>query len=328
MIVIRCDSSSDIGTGHVFRCLNLASALRLAGRTATFVCSRISGHINHLIRDRGFSVDEIEPDETGIKDVQLILNKKPDWVIVDHYLLSEDWEKNLYDFTKIMAIDDLMTRRHRCHILLDQNFRKDYQKYESLVLPGTRILTGPKFALLPPDISKGRVKKTGEKSKLLAFFGGADKTNETLRLIEAAAGLPTSMELTIVILNSHFWLTKLKDVKLPDRVQLQISPKNWHELLSDHDFFIGSGGTVTWERMYLGLPGAVVAVAPNQETPNKDLAEAGYQIYLGRASEVNYLEVLRSISVELKAGDLFGGLSKRGLTLVDRFDPKVLDLFS
>src|SRR5690242_11062278 len=119
-IVFRTDASSRIGYGHVMRCLTLAETLRQQGATARFVCREHEGHLCDLIEARGFLVSRLpKPALTG-NDVSgdqaghaewlgvtwqhdadetlaslIALQIRPDWLIVDHYALDEQWERVL-----------------------------------------------------------------------------------------------------------------------------------------------------------------------------------------------------------------------------------------
>ena len=59
----------------------------------------------------------------SMNTIKLIKGLDPDWLIVDHYGIDHDWEKQLRPYVKkIMVIDDLANRRHDCDILIDQNW--------------------------------------------------------------------------------------------------------------------------------------------------------------------------------------------------------------
>ena len=49
-ILFRTDSSKKIGSGHLQRCLNLASILNKMGNKIFFICSNYSGNLNYLIK--------------------------------------------------------------------------------------------------------------------------------------------------------------------------------------------------------------------------------------------------------------------------------------
>ena len=107
-IVFRTDSSVQIGTGHVMRCLTLADELRQHGATVSFICSELRGNSIDLIECRNYknyrlpyslqggSDDrhvklhwEIDAEQTG---AILKREKEIDWLVVDHYGINERWE--------------------------------------------------------------------------------------------------------------------------------------------------------------------------------------------------------------------------------------------
>lgn len=53
-VVFRVDSSLQIGSGHLMRCLTLAEALRERGAAARFICRDLPGNFCGLVEDRGF----------------------------------------------------------------------------------------------------------------------------------------------------------------------------------------------------------------------------------------------------------------------------------
>jgi len=55
-LAIRTDSSVQIGTGHVMRCLTLAERLREKGADVLFICRELVGNLNELISAKGFAL--------------------------------------------------------------------------------------------------------------------------------------------------------------------------------------------------------------------------------------------------------------------------------
>ena len=54
------------------------------------------------------------------------ISVKPDWLIVDHYVLDERWEGALRPYAhRIFFIDDHADRVHDYNLLLDQNLITD-----------------------------------------------------------------------------------------------------------------------------------------------------------------------------------------------------------
>ena len=55
-VLFRADASHIMGSGHVMRCLTLASALRDRGALVSFVSREHYGHLCDLIQERGFAI--------------------------------------------------------------------------------------------------------------------------------------------------------------------------------------------------------------------------------------------------------------------------------
>ena len=53
-VVFRVDASSQIGTGHVMRCLSLADELKSNDNNVSFVCRNNVGHLINFIKNKGY----------------------------------------------------------------------------------------------------------------------------------------------------------------------------------------------------------------------------------------------------------------------------------
>ena len=59
-VVFRVDSSLEIGTGHVMRCLTLGEYLRNNGVDVSFICRKHSGNLISKVISKGFHIFELE----------------------------------------------------------------------------------------------------------------------------------------------------------------------------------------------------------------------------------------------------------------------------
>jgi UDP-2,4-diacetamido-2,4,6-trideoxy-beta-L-altropyranose hydrolase len=323
MILIRVDSSFQFGTGHVFRCLNFAEILKPLNETIEFVCQDCTGHIIPRIESSGYKVHKVSQGQ----DLRTIQDLKPRWLIVDHYGLDEKWERQVPSATKIFVIDDLVNRPHFCQVLLDQNYRKLTPDYRSLTPANARILIGPSYTLLRPELAaKPAIKKIPSNPQLLAFFGGSDESGESLKFVRSLSSASTAFRFVIVCLNSQKHLPELQSIQLPPHLKLVIDPPNptWVDLLSQSHFYIGSGGTVTWERLFLGLPGAVLSVAENQAGPSQDLATMGYQLYWGPAQAFDYSFMFKKLIETFSNPAELEQMALKGQSLVSKLSPELV----
>jgi UDP-2,4-diacetamido-2,4,6-trideoxy-beta-L-altropyranose hydrolase len=339
-IAIRVDASFQIGNGHVMRCLALAHELHRKGAQVLFVCREHPGHLCETITSIGFKVfrlgfylhsnsDErlknsryekrqdllthsgwlgVDQDVDVRQTMEALQESSSwDWLIVDHYALDAHWESSMRRVAKkIMVIDDLADRVHDCDLLLDQNyFKKPDKRYEGLLPEYCETLLGPKYALVRPEFRQARrftrVRGNGI-ARVLVYFGGNDPDNLSKMALEALDMPELRYLLVDVVLgsnNPHREELKKQAKKRPG-TRLFIQPTSFVELLLRADLCIGAGGTTTWERLCLGLPGIVITIAINQESFTAELDKAGYVTWLGRKEDVNTRDIQTAVLREIK----------------------------
>lgn len=300
-IVLRVDSSTSIGSGHVMRCLTLADALKNKGANCTFICRKHSGNMLALIQSRGHGVVALpirganttltsqhprqeylswlgattdEDAAQTIAALQSLKTDNPALLIVDHYALNKDWEEQLKPYCqKIMVIDDLADRQHDCDLLLDQTFGRDELDYQALVPEHCTILTGSYYALLRPEFAQWREyslqrRQQPQLKQLLITLGGVDKDNVTGQVLTALVNsqLPNDCHITIVMGEYAPWLESIKTQaqQLPWPTEVRVNVTHMAELMANSDLCIGAAGSTTWERCCLGVPTIMLVLAENQ----------------------------------------------------------------
>ena len=335
MIAFRVDASSQIGTGHVIRCLTLAEMLKSKGAHILFVCREHSGNLCDLIASKGFEVFSLRGEQNteteSAPKTESIFNESPlvhapwlgvgqetdanqtltalqgdapwDWLIVDHYALDYRWESAMRKVAdKIMVIYDLADRKHECDLLLDQNYYNALEKrYEGLVPECCQTLLGPKYALLRPvfrDI-RGRLKRrNGKIKRILIFFGGMDITNETAKTLDAIDSIKLAdiIAIDVVVGSGNPHKNSIKELCNPlPNVNYHCQVENMAELMGMADLSIGGGGGATWERCCLMLPTLIIALAFNQIEIAKGVSELGAAYYLGCSTDVTEEVISKSL---------------------------------
>ena len=208
IIAFRVDASDIIGTGHVYRCLNLAHQYK-DNHTIYFICKN---HPYHLISkiEETYQVFQINLEknnninldmntwlgENEIQDAEKIIyiiqenQLHIDWLIIDHYAINETWENKVSPYVKnICVIDDFTNRKHNCNILINQQITQEEGiiKYKDIINQNCTIYCGNNYLLLHPKyfeyctIEKKYEKKNLERINI--FMGGADTYNITEKII-------------------------------------------------------------------------------------------------------------------------------------------------
>lgn len=326
---IRSDASTDIGSGHVMRCLTLAKRLKKEQEAdVVFVMRDLPGNLINFVEHEGFQVLVLPRAEQNIslcgyekwltvpvvQDAQETFEMLQrhfhtiDRLVVDSYALDYRWEQVLRVIAKqIMVIDDLANRKHDCDILLDQNFyrHKDH-RYDGLVPKHCHLLLGPEHALLRDEfyeVKKHIRNRDGKIRKILVFYGGSDLTNETEKAIKALVQLhDEGYNFTADIITGVSNSRREKIEKLCSKYHFlhyycQVS--NMAEFMNKADLMLGAGGSTTWERLYMELPALVTAVADNQVKCCEECEKAGLIDYAGPANYVDIEQIYKYIRVRL-----------------------------
>lgn len=332
-VILRTDASIQIGTGHVMRCLTLADALAAQGHQCHFICRAHRGHLGELIVRKGHGLTLLSSPESSAQQLsegtvddyaswlgvpwpvdaeetmQAIAGTKPDWLVVDHYALDARWEQQLTDAAdKIMVIDDLANRTHRCVLLLDQTFGRQPEDYRELVPENATLLCGSKYALLRPEFAQLRGyslrrRQQGRLQHLLVNLGGVDKDNTISQILQALAAsrLPKDCRITVVMGATAPWTEEVKQkaAQLPWPTEVKVGVENMAKLMADSDLAIGAAGSTSWERCCLGLPAIMVVLAENQARIASALETVGAVHLLNLSSlDTDLVAVIDSLDAE------------------------------
>ena len=343
-ILVRCDASLSIGSGHVMRCRTLARELQRRGAAVTFLCRRQPGDLIRLL-EQEFAVLALpeQPlaacealDGRDLYGAWLGCSQATDaaqclealaragitsssWLVADHYGLDANWETQLLAGLaggaappKLLVIDDLADRSHQADLLLDQNFfgEATEQRYQGLVPPHCRLLLGPHYALLGPEYAQLHplVPPRTELRRVLVFFGGVDPANLTGRALEALLD-PALADLAVDVVlgrQSHHRQAVEELVARRPHTTLHGPLPSLAGLIVRADLAIGAGGATTWERACLGLPSLVVAIAANQLPFAQALDQAGHLQLLGDGASVS-VEKIRAAMLARIAQPAHGG---------------------
>ena len=274
-VVFRVDASLIMGIGHVMRCLTLAQILKENNASVEFICRKHEGNLIDKIRSNNFTVYElglsgenkidtklshshwlgVTQKQDANECINILKTEKTDWLIVDHYAIDEDWHRELKPFCeKLMVIDDLADRKHRCDILLDQTFGRQQEDYLAFIPEGCELLLGSQYALLRPEFAKWRSFSLRRRSKsdfrqLLINMGGVDVGNVTESILDElkTCNLPNDININVVMgeFAPHLESVKSKANALPYNVEINVNVDNMAEIMSNADIAIGAAGATT-----------------------------------------------------------------------------------
>lgn len=326
-LLFRCDASTQMGAGHLMRCLSIADLAADRGGLCHFFCTELPGFDPAQVVSRKHGITLLPAQHDWRTFYRAIMKwSGSDWLIVDHYQLDRRWEEPLAAlFPQRLVIDDLADRPHMATQLLDTTpYRQPCDYHESRF--ERPPLLGPAYAPLRPEFawlrSTALAKRvTGKPTgRLLLSIGAMDSDNHLSRLLPQLDRLSIpSMKIDIVLASRAPHIDTLRRVIATSRheVTLHLDATNMAELMLRADLAIGAGGTSSWERAALALPTLLFTLADNQRENARRLTQASAVLWLGDLRELNDQELWQQLSEQWPTPEMLQHLSEHAAALCD-----------
>ncbi len=275
-LILRADASSEIGVGHVMRCLALAQAWQDAGGEACFAWSELPERL----------IARLERERCAPRRLHVVVGSSEDadqtarytracgasWVVVDGYRFSTAYFEQLREHgLKVLAIDDMAHLDHYpVALLLNQNLSARAELYADRLAATTPRLFGPRFSLLRREfrtVSAPPRASTALPRRVLVTFGGGDAENFTARILEnlSASG---RTELDVVALvgaaNPHVETLRAIAAAAPFACAVRVAVEDVAAVMAWADVAISAAGSTVWELASLRRPALIGAHETNQ----------------------------------------------------------------
>ena len=294
-VLFRVDASKNLGFGHLSRCLSFAEEIRNAGGHCEFACQILNGNGIDRVKSHGFRVHLI----TSMKDIGLedfsfsdsiewpvsvmksdsystndiLRNGCFNWVVVDHYAISELWQLEIDTSIKLAVFDDFPVRKHRCDILIDASPEREAEEYYQFVPTNCKCCVGIRFAVIQPKFFRFRKKvppnlNSKKPVRIFINFGATDQLQITPGVVSNLINNPALANAIFFVVagDNSYANDELKNLcaRFQNKIFLYIDPKNLPQIMRGCDFAIGAGGVSALERCAIGLPSVIVPLAKNQ----------------------------------------------------------------
>jgi UDP-2,4-diacetamido-2,4,6-trideoxy-beta-L-altropyranose hydrolase len=326
-IVFRCDASATIGSGHLMRCLTLADALKRRGAECLFVTGADTAHVEARLRAAGHRASMLpgplaaSDDAASAEDATMTLERMPsgaDWLVLDHYALGAAWETALRPAAqRILAIDDLASRKHDADILVDPTVGRTADDYRGLTPSRCAVLAGGAYALLRSEFAALRAERKADPNAPLRLhlgFGGGLWPPEAWQVLIMIAGRHPGLSIAANAGSEDGMPPQARS--LGSRVSIRIAAPSVAADMARCNAAIGAPGSMTWERFCIGLPFACLTTHPTQEEPVALLRRGGYLADLGRLRPPDEA-MMAGIDAFLNDRSALTALSRRGAEAVD-----------
>ena len=324
-LLFRADASVEMGSGHVMRCLALAQEWRRQNGKAHFVQAETVAAVQDRIEKEGFAQSLLKSSPATAEDakqtIELALESNADWIVADGYNFDCDYYRLIKESgLRLLVLDDYRHAEFYCaDLVLNQNLDAKASLYHHRDL-NTRLLLGPRYALLRSEFSKWRIwqREIGTVArKILVTFGGSDSANATGRVVQALMQIP-DIESVILSGGSNPNLAQLRsDIAGNPTIRIVADTSEVSKFMAWADIAVVAGGSTSWELAFMGLPSCSRAIAANQTGNVAELARKGVSVGLDKGTMENATELASVIQELLRNPIERERMSKVGRELVD-----------
>ncbi|MGL1934873.1 MAG: UDP-2,4-diacetamido-2,4,6-trideoxy-beta-L-altropyranose hydrolase [Fibrobacterales bacterium] len=273
VVVIRADESTQIGSGHVMRCIALGIALLKHKCTVYFIGNIQNSGLVLKIKKSGIHFihqEEIYPHTQDINDFNhLAESLNIDWIVLDGYHFDSSYQKSLMQGqSQLCVIDDNHhLEQYFCNMILNQNSHASTITYKCH--KNVQQLLGNSYVLLRPEFLEYQKKTLSVNNQLniLITLGGSDPSNATQTILEVLNTIPQSnFTATIVCGPGYTFLSQLEtfctSISFP--YTIKVNTQNMPELIDTADVAITAAGSTVWELGFMKKPMLLIVTAENQ----------------------------------------------------------------
>lgn len=310
MFVIRADGNSEIGMGHVMRCLSIADAVKEQAVEPIFVTA--CQECVSMIEQRGFQtrlltsdyrdmLSEIPQLEQFLKEEKNELEKHV--LLVDSYQVSEEYYRKLKKLGYVVCLED-MGQSYPVDLLINYNIygEKLASRYaEDNNNKPEKMLLGVEYMPLRQEFLEDIDYILREKvTDVMITTGGSDPFFAAKAFVDAflADKLLQEKKIRYHIIsgpfNSHAEELKGLYASNPN-VTVYENVKSMKEIMRQCDVVLTATGSTIYEVSALGIPMFVFYFAENQRQGAEEIEEKTSVINCGDFSKESEVTVGKAV---------------------------------
>lgn len=296
-IVIRVDATNEIGTGHIYRQLYIAS--RIMDHEVKFVLNA-EKKLGIDIVNR-YNYPNIVCSDDGIKE---ILELKPDIVINDILNTDEKYIKKLKENDIfVINFEDMGDGARYADLVFNALY--EYK------MPLSNIYGGYKYYLLRDEFKSYESKVINKDvSNILITFGGTDPNNFTEKVLSTIKD-NKNINITVILGLGYKYKNEFKEkYKDIDNIKVIEFVKDISTYMYNSDLVITSGGRTMYEVASLGIP--CIVLCQNERELSHLFGHAGNGIInLGLGEHINEAIIKSTINEVIENYELRLEMNKK-----------------
>ncbi|VVC04511.1 UDP-N-acetylglucosamine--N-acetylmuramyl-(pentapeptide) pyrophosphoryl-undecaprenol N-acetylglucosamine transferase [Candidatus Bilamarchaeum dharawalense] len=303
-IGFRLNANFKTGSGHLQRCLALASGLKETNSDCEifFLTSSSSDYKDKII-DPGFVFVDLGPVSTTHENLEAtkdaIKHHELKILVVDSYEIDENFMKTLKKEILLVVFDDFIhLKSYHSHILVNPTAYAHTLPYQCD--EDTKLFLGTEFVQIRKEFDQYEdfERQNPEQAKhVLVSFGGSDPKGATLLTVKALKSLPNPFSVSVVVGKTFKNSEALaKEIGLDSRFIVLQDISDISKKMAMCDLAIVSPSTTFYELAFFRIPTILIVQADNQEMVADYAGKNELAISLGDIRHINYDLLANTIS--------------------------------
>lgn len=275
MLYIRVDGNSQIGAGHIMRCISIAEALKDKGKVTIFITA--DDESARLIGSKGFGTLTLQTDWQDMEGelpilLPILRENAIETLLIDSYSVTDTYLKKVGEKVRTIYLDDLGEHCYPVDILINYNIyaqELEYdENYKKRVLPVPKLFLGCEYTPIRMEFqnAEGKVRRTVR--DVMITTGGADVYNIAGQIIAALIAQGSKYHGVQFHVVSGTYNLNIDKLKILEKENLNIhiyqNVRHMSALMKKCDVAIAACGSTMYELAAMGLPTVCYYFADNQ----------------------------------------------------------------
>lgn len=311
-ILIKADASHEIGTGHIYRGLSIAS--KLVNHEVIFLLDEAQELGIEIVKNNNYPFITHNSNKGNGKDadekakeeiIEKIAEYDPDIIINDILNTNSKYTKTLRDNGFfIVNFEDVGGGVKYAHLVFDALYEHK--------IPLKNLYSGHRYYILKDEFYYQSFKKIDKDvNRILLTFGGTDPNNLTEKTLEAILESKYQNEIEIILGLGYSKKEEIQEkYKDNERISIYENVKNMSEHMHNADLIFTSAGRTMYEIASLGVP--CICLCQNERELSHIFGniEHGF-INLGLGSRVSKEDLIRTLENTINDYELRIEMNKR-----------------
>ena len=311
-ILIKADASHEIGTGHIYRGLSIAS--KLVNHEVIFLLDEAQPLGIEIVKNNNYPYithnsnkgDGPEADDKAKEEIiEKIVEYGPDIIINDILNTNSKYTKSLRDKGFfIVDFEDVGGGVKYAHLIFDALYEHK--------IPLKNLYSGHKYYILKDEFYYQSFKTIDKKvNRILLTFGGTDPNNLTEKVLESVLESKYENDIEVILGLGYSRKEEIQEkYKDNERISIYENVKNMSEHMHNADLIFTSAGRTMYEIASLGVPCICLCQNERELTHIFGNTEHGF-INLGLGSNLSKETIIQTFENTIDDYELRLEMNKR-----------------